>query len=77
MTADNHDERAALIHDLYVADLIRILESGQATAADRAVIRNFLRDNGITAKPVAGSPMDDLRRANNLPEFPEDRDTYN
>jgi hypothetical protein len=39
------------------------IESGEATAADLSVVRQFLRDNNIDAIPNEGSPLDDLRNA--------------
>jgi hypothetical protein len=47
-----------------LADKIRL---GEATAADLAVARQFLKDNGIDAIPTGGSPLAGL--AESLP-FP-------
>lgn len=58
--SDSNDPRLALIHDLYVGDLLRILKDGSATAADRNVIRAFLKDAGINAAAPPGSKMSDL-----------------
>ncbi len=51
------------------AELARVmsdrLRSGEATASDLGVIRQFLKDNGIDATPRADNPLGQL--VNSLP----------
>ncbi|MGQ0621490.1 MAG: hypothetical protein ACT4QA_16475 [Panacagrimonas sp.] len=46
----------AQIHEGLARDLLSKIKSGEATAADLSVARQFLKDNAIQAKPVQGSP---------------------
>lgn len=48
------------LHAALAQDMIRRLESGEATAADLGVIRQFLKDNGIDAVPTGDSPLQRL-----------------
>ncbi len=59
------------LHGALAKTLANKIKSGEATAADMAVARQFLRDNGIDSIPRKGSPLGDL--AASLP-FPGDDD---
>jgi len=63
--ADIHLETAKL--------LLQRIREGSATAADLSVARAILKDNNIVAKPVGGSPLNNL--AASLPQF-DDGITY-
>ena len=43
--------------------LIEKLRSGEATAADIQAVRALLKDSGVNALPVSGSPIHDLQEA--------------
>ena len=58
------------MHTALAGDLVKRIEAGTATAADLGVARQFLKDNGITATPVKGSPLGNLLE--NLPFSGED-----
>jgi ABC-type Zn uptake system ZnuABC Zn-binding protein ZnuA len=45
------------LHDLVTRELIRRIESGEATAADLAQAIKLLKDNGITAVPTDNNPL--------------------
>lgn len=74
MAADSDDPRFAALHDLLLDDLVALLKSKAATAADRAMIAKFLKDAGITAAPIAGSKMADL--SNKLRDYDGDEHTH-
>ena len=61
------------LHGALAKELMRKVKSGEATAADLSVVRQFLKDNNIDAVPRDGSPLNDL--VNELPFQPgEDPD---
>jgi hypothetical protein len=65
----------ALLHQELALQLTEKIKSGSATAADMAVARQFLKDNGIEAAPAPGSPLEKLQNASRtLPEFGEEPD---
>jgi hypothetical protein len=72
MTAATKDFLAVLHADLAKA-LSEKIKSGEATAADMAVARQFLKDNGIDAIPTKGNHLSDLQEGvnNQLPDFPD------
>lgn len=55
------------MHEALARDLLRRVTSGEATAAELNVARQFLKDNNIDGTPKKGNPLDSL--VNNLP-FP-------
>ena len=67
--ADN--EVLAAIHKAMADDLLRKVQSGEATAAELNVARQFLRDNNINTVPTRDNGLQDLHEA--LP-FPGDTD---
>ena len=56
------EKKCSDLFDLQVDDLIGLLKSGQATTADRKVIIEFLKNNGITAETRKGKPLPELLR---------------
>lgn len=62
----------SVLHGRLARELLTRLESGEATAADLNVIRQFLKDNGITADDPAGSDLDKLARRRPMPDLNED-----
>ena len=72
------DTLLAMMHEGLASSLLQKIEDGEATAADLAVARQFLKDNGVTAVPSPGqNALGDL--AETLPFKPgdEDPDYYN
>ena len=57
--SDLHSNLASVLGD--------ILNSGEASTADLNVIRQFLKDNQITAQPAEDTPFGDLARS--LPDI--------
>ncbi len=53
-------ELMQLLHDKVVADLLKRIEDGTATAADLSVARGLLKDSSITCIPAAGTALGDL-----------------
>lgn len=52
-----------ILQDLFNAvadDLLRKIQSGEATAAELSVARAFLKDNGIDATPGQSEPLKNL-----------------
>jgi len=50
----------ASLHTALAEELLDRVNSGQATAADLGVVRQFLKDNGIDGVPKKGNPLDNL-----------------
>lgn len=67
MTKSSKASQEALeeLHGALAKLLAERIKSGTASAADLAVARQFLKDNGIDAIPKEGSPLGDL--VNSLP----------
>lgn len=61
----------SLFTDL-VTQLSTRIKSGEADASTLNVARALLKDNGIQARPSAGSPLGEL--AGSLPSFTDDED---
>jgi len=66
------------LHATLARKLMERIESGEATAADLNVARAFLKDNGIEAAAVPGSPLSQLGRSvtDNLPFTDNSGSTY-
>ncbi|APT58548.1 hypothetical protein RQ831_16160 [Roseomonas gilardii] len=69
------EELLAKLHKLMADEFVDRLQNGEkdkdgneipATAATLNTIRQFLKDNGITAEPKPGSPLDHLNRLANF-----------
>ena len=60
-------EQLSNLHANLAGHLSSLLDSGEATVADLNVIRQFLKDNQITATATEGSAVDDLAKA--LPDI--------
>ena len=67
MAQKNTNEVLSDLHSNLASALGDILNSGEATTADMNVIRQFLKDNQITAQPVEDTPFGDL--AKSLPDI--------
>lgn len=52
-----------LLHKLIAQKLAERIQSGEFTAADLNVARQFLKDNGIEAQATPGTPLDSLRKS--------------
>lgn len=67
MTTKKTASQSALeaLHAALAESLAAKIASGEATASDLNVARQFLKDNGIDAVPREGSPLDHLK--NSLP----------
>lgn len=68
------------LHEKLGEQLLKRVESGDATAAEFAQAIKFLKDNGIEAIPTAGSALDELSKsvAKDLPfSDPSDFPNYN
>jgi hypothetical protein len=61
------------LHEASVVELLRRIKSGEAKPADLAVARQLLRDNGVTAVPTEGSPLQLL--TNHLPFSGDDEES--
>jgi hypothetical protein len=57
----------ALLHKTLAKNLLLRIQDPEAKSADLNVARQFLKDNGIDALPVEGSPLSDLVAT--LPDF--------
>ena len=57
----------ALLHKTLAENLLLRIQDPEAKSADLNVARQFLKDNGIDALPVEGSPLSELVAT--LPDF--------
>lgn len=62
----------AEMHVGVASGLLRKVKAGTITAAELAIARQFLRDNGISGVPASGTPIGDL--ADSLPTFDDEDD---
>jgi hypothetical protein len=63
----NRKEMLEALFDATLRDLLKLIESGEAKPADRAVARQMLNDNGIQCLPQANKDLAGLMSI--LPEF--------
>lgn len=63
-----------LLHDAVASDLLRRIQTGEASPQELSVAVKFLKDNGIEALPNGSSPLKKL--AESLPEFSAEDDLY-
>ena len=57
----------ALLHQTLAENLLARVKDPEAKSSDLNVARQFLKDNGIDALPVEGSPLSELVAT--LPDF--------
>ena len=57
----------ALLHQTLAENLLARVKDPEAKSSDLNVARQFLKDNGIDALPVEGSPLSEL--VGTLPDF--------
>ena len=55
------------LHAKLAGALTELLTSGEATTADLNVMRQFLKDNQVSAQPAEDTPFGDLARS--LPDI--------
>ncbi len=48
------------LHDAVAKDLLNKVQSGEASAAELTAAIKFLKDNGIEALPMQGTPLGNL-----------------
>lgn len=61
------EELLGLLHDAVAQDLIKRIQSGDATAAEIGAAIKFLKDNNIEAIATENSKLKDLSES--LPDF--------
>lgn len=66
------EEIFAKIHEALGTELLNRIESGEATAAELSVARQFLNDNSITGIKTENNPLGQL--ADKLPAFDDKAD---
>ena len=64
------EELLADLHSEVAKDLLRRVQSGEASSQELSVAVKFLKDNNIEAQPVDGSPLAAL--IDSIPVFDED-----
>ena len=65
----NLDDIFAALHHKLGEELLRRIQSGEASSAELNVARQFLKDNGIDDIPKPNSPLNELAH---LPVFDDD-----
>lgn len=69
------NEILQLLHEGLANKLLERVQSGEVTASDLNVARQFLKDNGIDSAPKEGSPLDNLARSLPFTEDDEEQAT--
>lgn len=64
------EDLLANLHSEVATDLLRRVQSGEATSQELSVAVKFLKDNNIEAQPVENSPLAGL--IDSLPIFDEE-----
>ena len=59
-----------LLHGLVARELARKIKSGDFTAADLNVARQFLKDNGVEQAALPGTPVRSLADSLPFPDVP-------
>ena len=60
-----------LLHENLAVELLNKVKSGEATASEMNVARQFLKDNGIEGLPVDNTPLKEL-----VDELPFDEESF-
>lgn len=58
--ANNPSDKLHTLQDILIDEMIRRIQSGEATAADLGAARQLLRDNGVQAAVTDESPIANL-----------------
>jgi hypothetical protein len=69
-----NEELLGRLHEAVAADLLRRVQSGEATASEMSVVVKFLKDNGIEALATDNNSLGKLVKE--MPEFDEDGGLY-
>lgn len=69
--AKTKEQKLSNLFDLVCDDLTDRIGGGEATSTDLNVARQMLKDNGITATPIAASPLEGLINALPFPAADE------
>ena len=68
-------EKMDALYKAFLDNLLNLVETGQIKASDRAVIRLFLKDHGMSQKNLNKAKVN--RLANEMPFFgPDDDDDH-
>jgi hypothetical protein len=67
-----NEESMNSLYDLFLKDLLALVQSGKVKASDRAVIRQFLRDHDMASKRPKPRTLEAL--VDRLPHFGDDLD---
>lgn len=65
----NLEEILSQLHSELASELLERVRSGEATASELSVVRQFLNDNNISGVPTKENPLGQLASA--LPSFDE------
>lgn len=69
-----HEELLGMLHEAVASDLLRRVQSGEASASEMSVVVKFLKDNGIEALPTPDNSLGNL--AKEMPEFDDEDGLY-
>jgi hypothetical protein len=67
-------EELELLHAALARALSDKIKTGEATAADLSVARQFLKDNGVESLPTGGNPIGALREQLPFPTNEQEED---
>lgn len=68
------EELLGALHEAVASDLLRRVQSGEATASEMSVVVKFLKDNGIEAIATESNSLGKL--VNEMPDFGEEEGLY-
>jgi len=63
MEHNNTSDRLQQLQDILIDEMLRRIQTGEATAADLGAARQLLKDNGIQAVANDGNPLGNLIEA--------------
>lgn len=69
-----HEELLGMLHEAVASDLLRRVQSGEATASEMSVVVKFLKDNGIEALATESNSLGKI--AQEMPEFTDEDGLY-
>jgi len=68
------EELLGALHEAVASDLLRRVQTGEASASEMSVVIKFLKDNGIEALATENNALGKL--AEEMPEFDNEESLY-
>jgi len=68
------EELLGMLHEAVASDLLRRVQSGEATSSEMSVVVKFLKDNGIEALATENNSLGKI--VQEMPEFTDEGGLY-